>query len=70
MRWCTYLIIYLKVKVKVKTSICIARLMHQAPLTRIYVTETGPASVLQRTYLVSTRLSSDANDMATAQIIF
>jgi len=30
----------------------------------------GPASVLQRTYLVSTRLSSDANDMATAQIIF
>ena len=29
-------------KVKVKTSICIARLMHQAPLTRIYVTETAP----------------------------
>jgi len=27
---------------KVKTSICIARLMHQAPLTRIYVTETDP----------------------------
>jgi len=29
---------------KVKTSICTARIMHQAPLTRIYVTETEPPS--------------------------
>jgi len=31
---------------KVKTSICIARLMHQAPLTRIYITETEPQAVI------------------------
>ena len=30
------------VKEKVKTSICVARIMYKAPLTRIYVTETEP----------------------------